>query len=174
MIRQNLLGSFALVFLAGCAANATRHADVNELHYVSGTETVKGIAVTYSKDGQSDLEHNTTFNQAELVNRVKNVLSAQQLYTESNGNDSLEIQITAIRVRSTFNAVMWGFMAGSDNVTGEVTLRDPQGHVVNHFQVHAGYALGGFVGGLEGERMGWLYDKFAELTVSNLKAPQKQ
>lgn len=113
------------------------------------------------------------FNGNELASRLKNVLSGERLYAEATGIDSLEIQITAIRVRSTFNAVMWGFMAGSDNVTGEVYLRDSQDRVVNHFQVHAGYALGGLGGGWQGERMGWLYDKFAQLTAENLTGPHK-
>lgn len=173
MIKGFVTGFCLLALLGGCASNVTRHADTNGTHYVQDSETVTSIAVTYSDAGKNDLADNVQFNGNELVTRLKNVLSGERFYTEGSGSDSLEVQITAIRVRSTFNAVMWGFMAGSDNVTGEVFLRDPQGRVVNHFQVHAGYALGGLGGGWEGERMGWLYDKFAQLTVANLTGSQK-
>lgn len=97
------------------------------------------------------------------------MLQAKQIYAPNGaGQDTLEIQITAMRVRSTFNAVMWGFMAGSDNLRGDVYLRDPSGKVLNHFSVYASYALGGFVGGVESVRWGWLYNKFAELVEQNL------
>jgi hypothetical protein len=80
----------------------------------------------------------------------------------------LEIQITAIRYRSTFNAVMWGVMSGSDNVRGEVYLRDSSGKLLNHFEVYAMYAWGGLAAGWKGERWPYLYNKFGDAVLDHL------
>jgi hypothetical protein len=63
---------------------------------------------------------------------------------------------------------MFGFMAGSDNFDGTVTLIDGNKHVKNSFDISASYALGGFAGGVNSSRLGWLSEKFAELTVNTI------
>ncbi len=82
----------------------------------------------------------------------------------------MEIVVTDIRVRSNFNAVMWGFMAGADHIKGDVVLRSASGEQMDRFGVSASYALGGMAGGQDDARMGWLYEKFAEETVTALSA----
>jgi len=154
--------------LGACASNVQHYADVPAAHIVAPGEPIKSVTVTLSPDGQRDFADNSQFDQNALLANVDQVLQAKQLYSATSGRDTLEIQITAIRVRSTFNAVMWGFMAGSDNLRGDVYVRDPSGKLVNHFSVYASYALGGFVGGVKSVRWGWLYNKFAELVAQNL------
>jgi hypothetical protein len=158
----------AALALSACATNVQRYADVPTAHIVQANEAIRSVTVDFSADGQKDFADNSQFDRNALLADVQRDLQAKQLYAANAGSDTLEIQITAVRVRSTFNAVMWGFMAGSDNVTGEVCLRDPSGKLLSHFSVHAGYALGGFVGGLQSVRWNWLYNKFSELVVQNL------
>ena len=62
--------------------------------------------------------------------------------------------ITDIRVRSTFNAFMWGFMAGDDHIVGDVSLIGDKGEPRHTFKISASYALGGFAG-MNETRMGW-------------------
>jgi len=59
-------------------------------------------------------------------------------------------------------------MSGSDNVRGEVYLRDRSGKLLNHFEVYAMYALGGVAGGWKGERWSYLYNKFADAVTDHL------
>ena len=80
----------------------------------------------------------------------------------------MEVLVKDMRVRSNFSAVMFGFMAGSDSVTGDVILKDPSGSEMDRFEVSVSYALGGLGGGHDSARMGWLYEKFAEETVNEL------
>lgn len=79
----------------------------------------------------------------------------------------LNVEVTGIRVRSSFSAVMFGFMAGSDYVDGTVTFADADNHPVDHFKVSASYALGG-IAGIDSMRMDWLYEKFTEKTLATL------
>ena len=163
-----LLCLLTLAALGGCATNVHRFADTDNPRAIRANETIMNVVVSLSDEGKKELADNADFDQSSLLAGVKRQLQAKQLFVETTSGDALEIRITSMRVRSTFNAVMWGFMSGSDNVTGEVYLRDPSGKQLNHFQVHASYALGGFVGGIQSVRWDWLYNKFAELTVENL------
>lgn len=158
----------AALALSACATNVQHYSDVPTAHIVQANQAIRSIAVDFSPDGQKDFADNPQFDRNALVADVQRDLHAKQLYAADTGSDTLEIQITAVRVRSTFNAMMWGFMAGSDNVSGEVYLRDASGKLLNHFSVHAGYALGGFVGGIKSVRWNWIYNKFSELVVQNL------
>jgi hypothetical protein len=94
-------------------------------------------------------------------------MQASNLYDES-APGVLRVTVNSIRVRNTFNAVMFGFMAGSDNIDGTVELLDGQQKPRTSFSINASYSLGGFGGGQSDARLGWLRDKFAELTVNTI------
>jgi len=128
------------------------------------------VQLSFTPEAQKDLADNLKFNQDRLLETVKRGLVARNLLNEGDPQATavIEIRLMEIRVRSNFNAVMWGFMAGADKVRGEVMLRDGSGRELDHFEVHADYALGGLAGGQDGSRMNWLYERFAELTVQSL------
>lgn len=153
--------------LGACVTDVQHYADVPHAQLINANEPIKAIRIDLSTSGRKDFAGNTQFDQGKLLANVKRVLTAENLYGTAGG-DTLEIQITAIRVRSTFNAVMWGFMAGSDNLRGDVYLRDSSGKLLNHFSVYAGNALGGIAAGAMSVRWNWLYNKFAELVAKNL------
>jgi hypothetical protein len=60
-------------------------------------------------------------------------------------------------------------MAGDDHINGHVRVLDPSGRPLRSFEVKASYALGGLAGGQDGARMGWLYDKFADMAAEELQ-----
>lgn len=113
---------------------------------------------------------NLKFDKDELLSHVKRTLDANAILLPEPDNQApgLEIQVKDFRVRSNFSAVMWGFMAGSDSITGDVVMRDANGNEVDRFEVSVSYALGGIAGGQDGTRMSWLYEKFAEETLNEL------
>lgn len=63
---------------------------------------------------------------------------------------------------------MFGFLSGSDSLDGTVTLKDAQNTSKATFDISASYALGGLGGGQDDSRLGWLGDKFAELTANTI------
>jgi hypothetical protein len=63
---------------------------------------------------------------------------------------------------------MFGFMSGSDSLDGTVILKDDSDVQKATFDISASYALGGFGGGQNDARLGWLGDKFAELTANTV------
>jgi hypothetical protein len=90
------------------------------------------------------------------------------------GAVAMNIQVTDVRVRNTFNAVMWGFMSGNDHIKGDVVVKDGTGTVLDTFHVDSSYALGGFAGGQDTARMSWLYEAFAKEVVSALTGEAKK
>lgn len=159
-----ILAVLLLIHLAGCSSGVGRLNDVQAAQIIQPGQSVKSIAITFTPAAQDELADNLRFNQNVLLDNLTRAFQARQQYDATAvGGDSIEVKMTHIRVRSPFNAIIWGFMAGTDVLQGEVYIRNAEGTLINHFAVHAGYALGGFAGG--NARMGWLYDQFSELLV---------
>jgi hypothetical protein len=155
-------GTFALV-LAGCASGVKR----DDSSVSRSVTPVGNVTVSLSPAAQKLAAENPKFNHEQLLSTVRRTLEAGGLLRKGTP-DTAEIVLTEFRVRGTFSAIMWGAMAGADNVTGDVIVRNQRGEQVRKFQVHAVYALGGFAGGMDDTRLGWLYEKFAEHTAAEL------
>lgn len=172
-MRTKLLSLATALLLAGCASGIVRPGAEGAPAHLSADNQVSAVSLTLTPEARKKSAENLKFNPEALLNQVRRALDANGLL---NGADdkprpNLEIQVKDMRVRSNFSAVMWGFMAGSDSVSGDIVLRDPAGRELDRFQVSASYALGGLAGGQDDARMGWLYEKFAEETVKELTKP---
>jgi hypothetical protein len=161
----------ATVFLSGCSSGVTRPADTGPAPGAPATLTssnqVGDVTIAVSGKAKEQLAENLKFNQDTLLDHVKRAIQAKDLLG-SGALPTLEITVTDVRVRSNFSAVMWGPMAGSDHITGDVVIRGHDGQQIDKFSVSASYALGGLAGGQDEARMGWLYEKFAEETIKAL------
>lgn len=157
--------------LVGCSSNVKRMDTVEKGHvYISKQKPITGVSIKFNEEAKEQLADNLKFDQNKLLGHVKRAMDANLLLNSAGEkiNPHLVIEIKGIRVRSNFSAVMWGFMAGADYITGDIILEDPAGNEINRFEVSVSYALGGFAGGQDDARMGWLYEKFAEKTVNEL------
>lgn len=164
-----ILACLAILVLAGCASGIEPRSDTTASQIIGPSQPVRAVTISFTPAAQNELADNLKFNQNVLVDRVVRALQARSQYNASSpSGDSIEIQMTDIRIRSNFNAFMFGFMAGADKLAGDVYLRDASGKVVNHFSVYADYALGGLAGASDEARMGWLYDKFSQLLIQHL------
>lgn len=161
-----------LVFLAGCASGVKRADDKekNEAYFAASGKIANEVTLSLSKDAQALLSDNLKFDQEKLLSTVRRALDAKGLLAKQPDSKlpKIEIVITDFRVRSNFSAIMFGFMAGSDSVTGDVIARASDGKELQRFNVSASYALGGIGGGQDDTRMSWLYETFAKHTVDEL------
>jgi len=155
-----------LVLLTGCAGTVKHDARVNG--DVSRLEGVTQVVAMMSPDAAKQQVDNPQFNREELASRLRNRLEAKGL-TAPSATHRVEIVVTDIRVRGAFAAIMFGFMAGDDHVTGRVRVMDPAGRALRSFEIHASYAFGGVAGGQDGMRMNWMYEKFADLAAAELE-----
>jgi hypothetical protein len=157
--------------LGACASGVTRleapRAAGAPAAAVAQTGPVKSVSLALSEDAKKLVADNAKFNPDALRSTVERLLQAQNL-VKADATQTLDIEITSFRVRSNFSAVMFGFMAGSDNVEGVVTIKDAAGQVVKRALVKASYALGGFGGGQDEARMGWLYEEFAKHALAEV------
>ncbi|MDH3317228.1 MAG: DUF4410 domain-containing protein [Gammaproteobacteria bacterium] len=159
------------VLIAGCASGVTRDSsDSAKRTQLSKDNQVAEISVSLTEEAKNKVADNLKFDPAELKNHVQRAMDAKSLLKpESKGTlPVLAIEVKDIRVRSNFSAVMFGFMAGADSITGDIVVKDVGGREIDRFEVSASYALGGLAGGQDSARMGWLYEKFAEETVKEL------
>ena len=156
----------AVLLLTGCAGTIKQDARVTG--DVSRLEGVMQVSALMSPDAAKQQVDNPQFNREELATRLRNRLEAKGL-TAPEATHRVEIVVTDIRVRGAFAAIMFGFMAGDDHVTGRVRVMEPSGRALRSFEIHASYAFGGVAGGQDGARMNWLYDKFSDLAAAELE-----
>ena len=161
----------AVVFvLGGCASGVTRMdapAGSTAPAAAASVPHVKSVTLWLNDDAKKLLADNLKFNQDTLRTMVERALAANNLIKADSGQ-TLDIEITSIRARSNFSAVMFGFMAGNDHVEGVVTIKDAAGKLLKRGKVNASYALGGLAGGQDDARMGWLYETFSKHTVAEV------
>ncbi|NTY35004.1 DUF4410 domain-containing protein [Burkholderia diffusa] len=174
VIRHAALALVTIGFLSGCASSVTRDAG-NQAGATATASTSKFgtkpviVKVTLDAAAQEALKDNLKFSPKKLQEQLENALDARKLLAKADSTDAMQlnVEVTGIRVRSSFSAVMFGFMAGSDYVDGTVTLVGTDNRQLDRFKVSASYALGG-IAGMDGTRMDWLYEKFTEKTLSTL------
>jgi hypothetical protein len=172
---RTLKMAFALMLamvLSACASGVTRMEASASPTAAAATKidpSVKTINLWLNENAKKLVADNLKFNPDTLKNTVERALQAQNM-VKADAGQSMDIEVTSFRVRSNFSAVMFGFMAGNDNVEGIVSIKDAEGKVIKKGKISAAYALGGFAGGQDEARMGWLYEEFAKHTVAELSA----
>lgn len=173
-ICQFLLASLMVAVLGACAGTVKRAENDPSPTAAQAHATLKfsSVMLDLTPEVKGKLEENIKFSPDALSALVKRRLENKGLMSNS-AQSNLKVTITDVRVRSTFNAIMWGFMAGDDRIVGNVEVQGPGNKPVNHFEVSASYALGGFGGGQDDTRMNWLYEKFSELLVAELTGENK-
>ena len=176
MIISAALGLQAL-FLSGCASGYTRPVGQAATPFrASAQNPVAKVSVQVTPEVSEKLKNSFKFDQQQLVSKVELALSNRQLFNKEGKENTvaMEILVTHVRVRNTFNAVMWGAMSGNDSIKGDVLLRDAAGTIVDRFHVDTSYALGGWAGGQDSMRMNWLYEAFAKQVVTALSGETKK
>ena len=166
-MKWKILHAAILIFtlaIVGCASSVERVNDSDAYHYDG--QKFKGVELTVRKDATDDLDDIVRFDQDALQNMIEQNLEVKGL-VDANSHNIVKVEITDIRVRSTFNAFMWGIMAGDDHIEGDISLLGENAAPFHTFQVAASYALGGMMGFKE-TRMGWLYEEFSKLTLQEI------
>lgn len=163
-----LVALVILVSLAACATSVKRLDTVDTESHRLIAKKFDNISVSLSQETQGKLSENPTFNSGEFKNVVKKKFEESDLINATS-EYSVDINVTDVRTRSTFTAIMFGFMAGDDHIVGIITITDKNKKILKSFEISASYAFGGLAGGQDSIRMGWLYEKFAELTIAELR-----
>lgn len=138
--------------------------DATSYHY--NGEKYSKVELTVSKDAADDLEDIIRFDPEQLRSQIERNLEVRGLLDVNSAN-IVRIEINDVRVRSSISAVLFGIMAGTDNVGGDVSLIGGNSLPLHTFHVSATYGFGGLMGFKE-TRMGWIYDEFAELTLKEI------
>jgi hypothetical protein len=168
---EKLLRLFVLalcISLAACASSVKRPNTATDYRYDGSKFST--VELTVSEDATKDPDDRVRFDDKALRDMIQRKMEVCGILDE-NSPKKVVIEITDIRVRSSFNAFMWGFMAGDDHILGNVRLMEDDGKPRHTFDVSASYALGGFAG-MNETRMSWLFEKFSELTVDEILGKQ--
>jgi hypothetical protein len=157
----------AIVLLSACASQVTRHEGPTA--QVEPVRALASLSVEMSPNAKQQLADNVKFEVDVLRATLQRTLEANNLIA-ADGDFDLNVTVDDIRVRGTFSAVMFGFMAGDDHLDGTATVLRRDGTVAGGFAVKTSYALGGFAGGIDSTRMNWLYEEFSKKVAEELMA----
>ncbi|MCP3874480.1 MAG: DUF4410 domain-containing protein [Desulfobacteraceae bacterium] len=155
---------FLILTCISCSSKAQRPQEHSNYEY-SGEKYAK-VELSINKTASKDLDDIVRFDDKKLCEMIEKKLAVSGLIEEASSN-KVKVEITDIRIRSSFNAIMWGVMAGDDHITGDVSLIGEDGRTICKFEIYASYALGGFAG-MNETRMSWLFEKFSELTLKEI------
>lgn len=177
---KKVTGIFCIIIasgLIGCASTVNRNtANIKESSVVKEEmvkvlkfSPLKSLTVTLDANAQKKLTDNTNFSRDNLYNKINSTLTASQyLQTQAiNSNLKIEVVVTNLRVRSGVSAIMLGFLAGADSITGQVYVKDGE-KVIDNFEVDITYAFGGAMGDTD-TRMNWMYESFSNKILEELK-----
>jgi len=165
MNRRVFVAILATVLALGGCSTTVKRSDSNRADRPV-VKALQSFDVTLSDQAQGQLSDNVKFDVKMFTSTLERSLNANQLIAE-DGSYSLRVVVDDIRVRGTFNAIMWGFMAGDDHLHGDVVILDLEGKAVYQFRPEVSYAFGGFAGG-DSTRLNYLYESFAEAIVEEL------
>ena len=177
MLRTNGSGGLAIaltaviIMLSGCSSGVTRTDGRKASVFMPSAEVPIGaVKVATTDEVRGKLKDSIKFSPEQLRSSIEQALKSNQMFaSQPGGGVSMEVLVTHARVRSTFNAMMWGAMAGNDALEGDVTIKDASGKVIDKFSISASYALGGFAGGQDSTRVGWLYEAFSKQVIGQFK-----
>lgn len=161
------LALIAVLGLAACASQVTRHEEPTAK--IEPVRALASFTVALSPKAQQQLPDNVKFDTEALRSTLQRMLDAKGLIAK-NGDFDLRVLVDDIRVRGTFNAVFWGFMAGDDHLDGTATVLRRDGTTAGSFAVKTSYALGGLAGGIDSTRLTWLYEEFSKKIADELAA----
>jgi len=170
------LGLQALLF-SGCASGFTRAPGQAATAFKVSTEKpVTEVSITLTPEVQERLKGSLKFDQDALLKSIELGLTNRQVLNKEKkeGAYVLSVTVTHVRVRNTFNAVMWGAMSGNDSIEGDVIVKNGTGAAIDQFHIDASYALGGFAGGQDSARMNWLYEAFSKQLIVALMGEAKK
>ena len=163
-----------LVGIFGCASTVNRVSKETSFVKEGLVQAVKftplkSLTVSLNTNAQEKLADNPNFSRDKLYEKINSTLSDSQYLQVQNNNSNLKIEvvITSLRVRSGAAAIMLGFLAGADSITGQVYLKDGD-KVIDNFEVDISYAFGGAMGDTD-TRMSWMYESFATKILEELK-----
>ncbi|OUS30228.1 hypothetical protein A9Q99_07075 [Gammaproteobacteria bacterium 45_16_T64] len=167
-ITKSIVFLFIFAIISGCSSHVALSKKSSGYQYKG--EKYGAVNLTYASEISQDASKMTRLDQMNLENAIKRALQSNSLF-DKNSTEVVEVEIQNIRIRNAFLAIMFGFMSGSDSIDGSVILKKNDKELAD-FNVSANYALGGFAGGQNDARLGWLSEKFAELTSNTIIGKQ--
>lgn len=160
------------LIVTACSSGVQRapEAELQQPQFDEPGEQAGSLTIDLSEEARKDVVDNLKFNQDTFDQTIRRALDANNLLAEPSDDTlpGIVVTVTSVRVRSSFTAVMFGFMAGNDHIDGDVTVRGPDGGTLQQFGISAAYALGGLAGGQDSARLDWLYEEFAKRLTQEL------
>jgi hypothetical protein len=153
------------ISLAGCASNPSQNSSTSSQPtsaptVVAMAKPVKQIKFSIAPEGKQSVAENDSFVLADLEKVVNADLASKSLLSATS-QDTIDVQITKVKVKHGASAYFAGPLAGADEITANVTFN---GVASNKQVVSATFtSMGGIFGTNKTEsRLAAMHKEFAE------------
>jgi hypothetical protein len=157
--------NFAFV---GCASTVKTHeGSANVSKVVTAEKPLSDMTITLTPEAKKKLEEGGKgFNPEKLMVIVRQNLEERKLLNpEGAGDLTAEMVITDVNVRSVAAAVMFGFLAGSDRVAGDINFYSKNRKKETGLAFTYTMALGGLSVSDQDRRFNMIYNGVSEEIV---------
>jgi outer membrane murein-binding lipoprotein Lpp len=166
-----ILSLVTTLSLSACSSSVKRNNSNSSINSSLRSE-VNEVTINFTDEVKTKIKNINSFNIIKFNEGIIEKLDSSGLLNASS-QKTLEIEIDSIRIRSAFSAVMFGFMAGADHISGNIIIKNKSQHVIGEYEISASYALGGLAGGQNETRINWMSNRFSELTAETLSGGLK-
>jgi hypothetical protein len=151
------------------AAEATSNATAQPTS-TPGVQKVSAVTLALTSQAEAKVANDPRFKVDELLNAVEGELKSRDMFDgqDPHASGTAEILIDDFATRSTSNAVVFGYNFAAGTLTGDVRLRDAQGHELQHFKIAAEARLTIAANGEDSKPLAGLYRRFATLAADRV------
>ncbi len=166
----------SILLLSGCSSVINQENDLNvgaqrfkeQQIKVNAINPITSITLDLAPEVGNDIRNYLGFNRDKLLEKILIELNKNKLYSNNQKNLDLSVEITKVKIRTEYSAVMFGFLAGVDILDGRISIKDKSGLEVDAFDVNASYGLGGSLAGSDSVRTDFLYETFARSVIKGI------
>jgi len=152
-------------------ASSPAPAPVKSVAVASVDAKLSAVTVTFTSAAREKVDAEPGFNQDALIAAIRTDLQRHQLLddgADTHSGRTLEIVIEDFAARPASNAVVLGYTFSNATLSGKVGVRDADGRAPRTFNVKADRRLSARTDGGQAPALDPLYERFADVTVSEL------
>jgi hypothetical protein len=132
---------------------------------------LRAVTLAFTSEAKEKINADPRFNGDALLAAIHADLQSHALLDDNgdaHSDRSVEIVIDDFATRPTSNAIVFGYVLSNATLSGNIEVRDATGRELRTFNIKADSRLAAPADGEQGQPLGPLYRRFADLAVSEL------
>jgi len=171
-IKKLLFFSFIVLITSSCGSVVTRQPSNESGRKQAIINEIGDVSISIAPEAYEQVSEYEKFSTDDLRRSVVTELAKRNVLIVDPELPKMKVEVTNFRVRSGAAAVIFGVLAGRDNLAANITILSVEGNEMDNFEVSTSYMWGGYLGGSY-DRVSYLYNSFAKNLADEFGAPSE-